>query len=511
MTPTRIPIVFAEASAGSLQSEVAMGSARRAQATWRCTPLNQRLAPVRRLRHLIAEKASVLAKAAADGRGRPLSESLVSEVLPLADACFFLERNATKILATRRLGRRGRPIWLNGVHSEIHREPLGVILIIGPGNYPLLLPGVQLVQALVAGNAVLLKPGTGGTAAARQLLELIVRAGFDADLVTLLPESHQATRAAIAAAPDKVLFTGSAAAGETILTALGPHLIPATMELSGCDAVIIRHDADINLAARALKFGLEFNGGATCICPKRIYVVRNVAGQLEDRLARLLPSPNLRPKENLKDPAWMSVAARNRIRSLIADAFRAGAYLIAGAFESNGSIGFPIVLAGVAPSQTVLWEDIFAAVSCIIEVADDNEAILKANESRFALGAAIFTRDEIVGREMASQMNAGVVTINDLIIPTADARVPFGGRRRSGFGVTRGAEGLLDLTVPKVVTISRSRFRPAFDPPTTIDFSLINAYVALAHGRAWKTRAGALFSLIQSIFQRRRLFRKESQ
>ncbi|HEV2456594.1 MAG TPA: aldehyde dehydrogenase family protein, partial [Verrucomicrobiae bacterium] len=155
-----------------------MGSARRAQAIWRRTPLNQRLALVRKLRHLIAEKAAVLAKAAADARGRPLSESLVSEVLPLADACLFLERNATKILATRRLGRQGRPIWLNGVHSEIHREPLGVILIIGPGNYPLLLPGVQLVQALVAGNAVLLKPGIGGTAAARQLLELIVRAGF---------------------------------------------------------------------------------------------------------------------------------------------------------------------------------------------------------------------------------------------------------------------------------------------------------------------------------------------
>ena len=143
---------------------------------------------------------------------------MTAEVLPLAEACRFLEREAGKVLAARRLGRRGRPLWLAGVRSEIHREPLGVILIIGPGNYPLLLPGVQLIQALAAGNAVLLKPGIGGTAAPRRrCAELVVRAGFDPQLVALLPESSEAARCAIAARPDKVLFTGSAATGEKIL------------------------------------------------------------------------------------------------------------------------------------------------------------------------------------------------------------------------------------------------------------------------------------------------------
>ena len=211
-----------------------------------------------------------------------------AEVLPLAEACRFLEREAGKLLKPRRLGRRGLPLWLAGVCSEIQREPFGVVLIIGPGNYPLLLPGVQLIQALVAGNAVWLKPGGGGTEAARALCDLIVRAGFDPQLVALLPESAEAARAAIAARPDKVLFTGSAATGEKILAQLAPHLIPATMELSGCDAVIVRADADLDLAVKALVFGLRLNNGATCMSPQRVFVARSIATELEGRLGARL-------------------------------------------------------------------------------------------------------------------------------------------------------------------------------------------------------------------------------
>ena len=157
-------------SANSSRVEVdsipaAMSAARVAQARWASTPLATRLALVRELRHLLAENAGQLAEASASARHRPALESLTAEVLPLAEACRLLEREAESILATRRLGRRALPLWLAGVRREIRREPLGVVLIIGPGNYPLLLPGVQLIQALAAGNAVLLKPGVGGTAA----------------------------------------------------------------------------------------------------------------------------------------------------------------------------------------------------------------------------------------------------------------------------------------------------------------------------------------------------------
>jgi acyl-CoA reductase-like NAD-dependent aldehyde dehydrogenase len=418
--------------------ETAMTSARATQVRWTHTPLPRRLELIRELRRLIAENSLELAEASAAARQRPAPESLAAEVLPLAEACRFLEREAGKILAPRRLGRSGLPIWLAGVHSEIHHEPFGVILIIGPGNYPLLLPGVQIVQALAAGNAVLLKPGLGGTASARALIGLLARAGFDPQLVGLLPESPEAVRAAIAVRPDKVILTGSVQTGEKILAQLAPHLIPATMELSGWDAVIIRADADLDLAVKALVFGMKLNNGATCLSPKRAFVHYSLAAELERRL-----------------------------------------------------------------------EHVFAPEFSIVPFADDDEAVLRANDCDFGLGASIFSRNESAAHWLAAQINVGVVTINDVIVPTADARIPFGGRGRSGFGVTRGAEGLLELTTPKVITLSRGTFRPAFDPPQSSDAQMFQAYLKLAHGRGLKSRWHALLSLIQIIAHRTKSFPRE--
>ena len=468
----------------------ALAAARLAQVRWAATPLPTRLALIRELRHLIAENAAALSEASASTRQRPALESLTVEVLPLAEACRFLEREAEAILATRRLGRRALPLWLSGVRREIRREPLGVILIIGPGNYPLLLPGVQLIQALAAGNAVLLKPGVGGTAAAHALIELIVRAGFDSQLVSLLPESTEAARAAIGGRPDKVLFTGSAATGEKILQQLAPHLIPATMELSGSDAVVVRADADLDLVTKALVFGLTLNADATCMAPKRVFVHRSIATELEGRLARAFPIElSLRLAPGLSE----------RVRPMIEEALAAGVHFIAGGLHDDGSVLVPVLLGGATPGSRLLREDIFAPVLVVVTVATDDEAVTRANDCPFALGASVFTRDNTAARQLAGRLNAGVVSINDLIVPTADAHVPFGGRKRSGFGVTRGAEGLLELTAPKVITVSRSKFRPAFDPPHAKDEAMFQAYLELTHGRSLGQRALALVALFKSL------------
>ncbi len=499
MSPTREPKPISAVSAAEdagLSETVAraMTSAREAQVRWAGTSLARRLHLIRKLRQLIAENALQLADASASARRRPALESLTAEVMPLAEACRYVERAAKKILAPRRVGGRGRPLWLAGVRSEIHRVPFGVILLIGPGNYPLLLPGVQMIQALVAGNAVLLKPGVGGTAAARGLCDLMVRAGFDPLLFALLPESADAARTAIFARPDKVLFTGSAEAGEKILSQLAPHLIPATMELSGCDAVIVRADADLELVAKALTFGLTFNAGATCLAPKRVFVHRSLATEIEGRLAHAFHD-----RERQAAQGALGLAAVEKLRPLVDEAVALGAHFITG--ELQGAA--PIILAGVSPASRLLREDVFGPVLSIVTVADDHEAILRANDCPFALSASIFSREESVARCLAEQIRVGVVTINDLILPTADARLPFGGRGRSGFGVTRGAEGLLELTTPKVITVTRGSFRPAFDPPQTGDEKLFQAYLRIVHGRGLKARAAALFALA-GILRRKR-------
>jgi acyl-CoA reductase-like NAD-dependent aldehyde dehydrogenase len=377
-----------------------------AQRRWQTVPVAGRLAAIRALRGLIGTNAATLAKSSADARSRPMAESLTAEVLPLAEACRFLEKNARKLLAARSFGPRGRPLWLGGVRSEIHRDPVGIVLIIGPGNYPLFLPGVQLVQALVAGNAVRLKPGLGGSAAAAALVELIHRAGFDPELVELLPESVEAATAAIDDRPDKVVFTGSAENAQKVLARLAPLMIPAVVEASGCDSVILRADADVGLALRALRFALSLNDGATCMVPQRLFVHRDLARRMVDDLKAGLP---------------------------------------------------------------------------VETFSGDDEVVARVNDCPFGLGASIFSRDRSAAQRLAMRLRTGLVTINDIIVSSADPRLPFGGRRRSGYGATRGAEGLLEMTVPKVVTHSSSRFRPAYDPVTDKTLAGILSYTRLVH------------------------------
>ena len=382
------------------------------QSRWALTPLRERLRIVRALRHLIAENADALGDAAAAVNARPLAEKLVSEVLPLADACRWLERNAARILAPQRHGKIGRPFWMQGVSFEVQRQPFGVVLVIGPENYPLFLPAIHSLHALVAGNAVQLKPAPGTREVALAFARLAIDAGLDPALLTILPENVEAAREAIADGVDKVIFTGSSKNGRDVLASLAVTNTPSVMELSGEDVVIVLADADLDLVVRALRFGTRLNGGETCIAPRRIVAVQAVACDLLDRLA----------------------AAR-------------GPRLF------------------------------------IERVRDEAAALQRANVAGFALGASIFSRDIANARALAAQTKTGFVLINDLIVPTADPRMPFGGVKASGFGTTRGAEGLLEMTFPHVVAIRSGRTHPHFDEPGPDDARLFSAYIRAAHGR----------------------------
>lgn len=477
----------------------AFGAARTAQLNWSRTPIAERLRRIRKLRALIAEHSHELAESSAAARRRPTSESLVAEVIPLAEACRFLEKRAGKILATHRFGVGGRPLWLSGVKSEIRRDPWGVVLIIGPGNYPLLLPGVQVVQALAAGNAVILKPGAGGLPTARVLRRLVELAGIDVRLFGLLPESAEAARLAIAARPNKVLFTGSAVVGEQVLYQLAPQLTPATMELSGCDAVIVRADADLDLVVKALKFSLALNDGATCMAPKRIFVAAACATELEGRLAEALRVTTV--------VRGLSGTLQTAVEDLLAG----GAHFITGGLVGDQSIRLPAVMGGVAPKAKFLREDVFAPMTVMITVADDHEAALRTNDCPYGLGASIFSRDVAAAEQLASRLSVGVVTINDLLLPTADARLPFGGRGRSGFGSTRGAEGLLELTTPKVVAVNHSAFRFAFEAPHPADADLFEAYLNASHQTGLLARCRGALRMIKNLFGRSKTFSNRTE
>lgn len=463
--------------------------ARAAQPNWASVPVQRRLEVITQLRHRIAtEPATLLDTLAAPGRERA-QEALTAEVLPLADGCRFLERMAARLLARRRLGRRGRPAWLLGHHAEIRREPLGVVLVIGPNNYPLLLPGLPALQALTAGNAVLIKPAPGCSSAMARLAEMLVEAGLPQGLFQVLDEAVAETTAVITAGVDHVLLTGSATTGRVVLRSLAETITPATLELSGSDAVFILPGADLDLAAEALVFGMRFNAGATCIAPRRVFVGEDDAPHLEHRLALLLAQEPLLP---------IKAAMRDRLSVLLAEARRDGARFLPmfPAVEAN-RIG-PTVVLDADPAWPLLREDYFAPVLAVVRVDTLREALCLDAKCPYALGAAVFGPDHDA-RRFAAEIRAGSVVVNDLIVPTADPRLPFGGRGDSGYGLTRGAEGLLALTRVKTMAVRRGRFRPHFRPPDADQLRLAEAYLGAAHGTGLGFRLRAACALVSAL------------
>jgi acyl-CoA reductase-like NAD-dependent aldehyde dehydrogenase len=479
----------AAAEAPDVAQEVAR--ARRAQPAWAARPLNERLALIRRFRHLIPTHAHELLAPIHPGR-RSAAESLGAEIMPLADACRFVETHAPRILKPYRLGLRFRPIWLFGVRSEVRREPYGVVLIIGPSNYPLFLTASQAIQALAAGNAVILKPGNGGAATAQVFARLLEQAGLDPSLLRVLPESPEAAQAAIAAGVDKVLLTGSARTGASVLAQLAPRLVPAAMELSGCDPVFVRADADLDLVTRALRFGFRLNHGETCIAPRRVFVDRSLAPELKNRMAAVGTELS---SVVIRTPAAQVAAAR------VAEALQKGAELVAGRTLPDNQGLTPTVLAGTTPNMAVMREDTFAPVVSLVEVNSDDEALAVASQCPYGLGASVFG-DPARAQELAQRVPAGVVVINDMIAPTVDPRLPFGGRRHSGFGVTRGTEGLLELTAVKVVVIRYGQLNWHLDGPDPEDAPLFEAYLRGAHGASWWTRLTGWFTFFRLMIRK---------
>ena len=431
-------------------------------AAWGTWPLADRLAVIRRTRIAIARTVPALAATIS----RPDADTIAAEILPLAAAARFLERQAPRLLRTRRLG--PAPLWLFGVRQEIRREPRGAVLIIAPANYPLFLPGAQALQALAAGNAVCVKPAPGKTAPMQLLADLLTEAGLPQGALQILPE--QWGPEAINAGYDYLVLTGSAPTGLAVSRAAAETMTPTAMELSGVDAVFVLPGADLALVAACLAYGLRLNAGASCIAPRRVFVPKEREAELLSRLLAQLPPPAAIPEPTAA-----------RLATLLAEAEADGARVAA----RN-----PAVVAGAAATMALVQEDLFAPWLALIPVADTEAALAAAALCRYALGASVFG-PEAAARRLAPYIRAGSVCINDLIVPTADPRLPFGGRGASGHGLTRGAEGLLAFTAVQTVSTRRGRFRPHLDARMANDPAKLATLVRLLYGD-WRTRRETL-------------------
>lgn len=468
-----------------------LDAARHAQRDWAALHIADRLQIIAQFRQILSERGVALADRIAGAAGRTNSEVLVSELLPVADACRFLERRAKSLLKPRRLGTSGRPFWLASLSTMVCRDAVGVVLILAPFNYPLMLPGIQALQALAAGNAVLFKPGRDGTMAAEAFADLLTEAGLPKGLLQVLGEDAQSGIEAVQADVDKVVLTGSVATGQKVAAALAERTVPAVMELSGNDPVIVLPGARLGMALNAVCYGLSLNKSQTCIAPRRVIAVgEGFEGFRKDLAERVAALPAVA----------LDAALHARLEALLDDARTQGATVHRGKV-GDASLFAPTMIEGLDPAHPLVTMDIFAPMTIYLHASDEQTALDLVHRSPYRLGASIFGPAR-GAEKLARKLDAGAVCINDAIVPTADPRVPFGGRRRSGYGATRGPEGLLEMTHPKVILKRSGGFRPHFDRPWSGDEALFTSYLVAMHGRGFSTRTRATGRMFRQMFGR---------
>lgn len=479
----------------SFSIDSSISRSRRAQSNWCNRPIRDRLAFVRRLRHILCSAADRLCLTATQDIGRPASDVLATDLIPTLDALRFLERRAENILRPRRIQSSDRPWWLFGEREAIHRRPHGVVGIIGTWNYPILLNIVTIAQALVAGNGVVWKPSELVPTLAELVHEMFESAGLPEDVFVRRAATREAGPELVESEIDYLVFTGSADVGRKIAARLGQRLIPCTLELSGCDALYVLDDADVALAADAAWFAATLNVGQTCLAVRRAFVHRQ---RYDEFVAAIQNKTQARRPEPL---ALLSQATQ--AERLIRDAVSSGARVLGDGplpvADDDPPRFPPTVLIDCRPEMLVCQEASFAPILSVIPFDAENELPAMTEACSYGLGASIFTADHRRGERLATRLRVGSVSINDVIVGTAHPAIGFGGIGESGWGVTRGEEGLLAMTFSQAVTRRSGRFRLHFhsDDPAVPDVT--RGLLDWSHAPTFRGRLAGFWRMVSGF------------
>ncbi|HLV96969.1 MAG TPA: aldehyde dehydrogenase family protein [Candidatus Acidoferrales bacterium] len=429
--------------------------AREAQASWSTRPLTDRARILRNLRDAVYDARDEVVDLVSRESGKPRVEAIFAELLLVLDFADFLARRAPSWLRGERVPHHNLAFKAKSAWIEYH--PHGVVAVISPWNYPFAIPMSQIIAAVVAGNAVVLKPSELTPATGALLAELFRKAGFPDNLVQVIQGGGELGAALIEAAPDKVFFTGSVPTGKRVAEACARKLIPSVLELGGKDAMIVLADADLDVASSAAVWGSFTNCGQACLSVERIYVEQSVAERFTNLCAEKTKKLRVGPASDVDAEVGPMIRVRQleKVEEQLRDAVERGARILVGG-KRRDDLGpnflEPAVVTGVDHSMRLMREETFGPVLTIRAVASANEAMEMANDSPFALSASVWTRDSRRGREIASQLRAGSVMINDLISYYGICEAPHGA---SGWGRTHSRFGLLEMVQVKYVDIDR--------------------------------------------------------
>jgi acyl-CoA reductase-like NAD-dependent aldehyde dehydrogenase len=431
--------------------------ARLAQPGWEALGFDGRAAVMKRCQKWVSDNADRVIDTIVSETGKAYEDALLAEVSYAEGAFAFWAKNAEGYLAEERV-KTASP-FAKGRKLIVRYAPLGVAGVIGPWNYPLTNSFGDCIPALMAGNAVLLKPSEVTPLTSLLMGEMLRECGLPADVFQVVPGYGQ-TGEALIDEVDFVMFTGSTATGKRVMARAAQTLTPVALELGGKDPMIVCSDADIERAANAAVHYSMQNAGQTCISTERVYVeepiyddfVRLVTDRVRELRQGAPGGPGSTDLGAVISPPQADIVERH-----VKEAVEQGARVLVGGGRSdqNGGTFFePTVLVDVDHTMACMTEETFGPTVPIMKVRDADEAVRLANDSPYGLQASVWTKDASKGERLARRIEAGAVTVNDAQVNYVALELPMGGWKESGLGTRHGADGIRKYTKKQSVLVT---------------------------------------------------------
>ena len=416
---------------------------------WRHLSFSERAIFFIRMAKLLRERKDQYAMLMANEMGKPVSQGLM-EIEKCAWVCEHYAQETENYLADK-------AIKTENSESFVSFQPLGVIYMIMPWNFPFWQVIRGAASTIMAGNTIVLKHASNVFGCAVAIEQIFVDAGFPNDVFRSLLTGSQTSKDIIAHPKiQAVTLTGSERAGQSVAMEAGRNLKKSVLELGGSDPYIILQDADIDLAVSSCGFSRMLNGGQVCIAAKRFIVVESIREEFEEKLLQLMKTYKM--GDPLDGNTNFGPMAKQRLRDelhqQVCTSVEQGAELkMGGEIPNQTGAWYPAtVLSNVKKGVLAFSEELFGPVACIIVAKDETDAINLANDTEFGLGSAVFTRNIEKGRHLARNViNAGTCVVNDFV--KSDPRLPFGGIKKSGYGREIGEYGIKEFVNIKTIVI----------------------------------------------------------
>lgn len=424
----------------------AVGSLRNVFATGRTRPLEWRLRQLEGISRLLSQEEPAIAKALGADLGRSAHEAWFGDVASTRGEVKYAMRHLKRWMRPKRVP---VPLAVMPGKAYYRYEPLGVVLVIGPWNYPFYLCLAPLVGAVAAGNCVVVKPSENAPASSATMADLIPRY-LDPEAVKVVEGDASVTQELIDARVDHVFFTGGTEIGRKVMQAAAAHLTPVTLELGGKSPAIVTKDADVEVAARRIVFGKLLNSGQTCIAPDYVLVEEPVKDKLVDALEKSVRG--MRAGE----PAMQQIVNDRqftRLTGLLDE--KPGTVALGGGME-NQSIE-PTIVVDAEPESDLMKSEIFGPILPVIGVGSLDDAISFVNTREKPLAAYVFSEKREEAERVFEQVPSGGATANHTLMHVMAPQLPFGGVGHSGIGAYHGKWGFECFSHRKSTLFMRSR------------------------------------------------------